>query len=665
MHPYLKKLVQNFDIDSSDKSALEPLLEQVSAYLNRLEKEVDLSGGEDVSRTEKDALLSSDMNIDRTEVDVLLSNKEHLEPQKLAERLQQLSSQYERQITQLAAVKLGLEDSLSLLNTTLDATNDGLVVFDKHHKVVAHNKLLTDFFGLTIEQVEHSFVGHNLKDVLQRTIYNDETLLELVRFTNENPSEKAQCLLHFRNGTYVECVSKPRFLDHRIVGRVWSLRDITDLKESEEQAKHQAYHDNLTGLPNRALLQEQMQRALKGAQHHDHKLAILFMDLDGFKYVNDTLGHDIGDLLLCHAAMRLKECISDIDLLARYGGDEFIVVMDEVESMQQVTELADHIIKSLESPFVIRGESLYMTTSIGISLFPNDGETAEGLVRDADMAMYHAKAKGRNNFQFFAKELAVLSSHRLSLRNKLKTALEESQFQLVYQPKVTTKESRIVGVEALIRWVLPDGQIIPPDEFISAAEDNGLILPISDWVFEEAIRQAKQWQDDAPSDFTVAINMSARQFQQPDLVENIVTLLNKYELPTRYIELEITESMVMEDVDSAIRILAQLQKLGIRIAIDDFGTGYSSLGYLKSLPIDCLKIDKSFVDELFESKADRALVSTIIYLSHVMGVQVVAEGVETEEALKLLDEMTCDIIQGYYFSKPVQADEISLMLKGI
>ncbi|GLQ33082.1 sensor domain-containing protein [Litoribrevibacter albus] len=651
MHPYLKKLVQNLNFSLSDHSQLESLLEQVSSYLSHLE-----------SLSSKD-LESHLAHSEQTPINLDQLENGSMAPEELVTLIKEQTQQYERQITQLAAVKLGLEDSLSLLNTTLDATNDGLVVFDKHHKVVAHNKLLADFFGISSEEVEQSFVGSRLKEMLKRQVHNYETLLELIRFTNQNPGEKAHGLLHFKNGTYVECVSKPRFLDHRIVGRVWSLRDITDLKQSEEQARHQAYHDDLTGLPNRALLQEQMQRALKGAQHHNHRIAILFMDLDGFKYVNDTLGHDFGDLLLCHAAMRLKDCIRDIDLLARYGGDEFIVMMDEVTSVRQVTDLADAIIKELERPFVIRGESLYMTTSIGISLYPNDGDVAEGLIRDADMAMYHAKAKGRNNYQFFAKELAVLSSHRLSLRNKLKTAIEEEQFSLVYQPKVTTKENRIVGVEALIRWTLPDGQVTPPNEFIPAAEDNGLILPISNWVFEEAIKQAKAWESSAPSYFTVAVNMSARQFQQPDLVESLMALLAKYELPARFLEIEITESMVMEDVESAIRVLARLRRLGIRIAIDDFGTGYSSLGYLKSLPIDCLKIDKRFVDELFKSKADRALVSTIIYLSHVMGVQVVAEGVETEEALKLLDDMTCDLIQGYYFSKPVQAEEIVQMLE--
>ncbi len=651
MHPYLKKLVQNLDVELSDKSQLEPLLEQVSAYLSHVE-----------SLSAEKLRQDPSASLDTPSFNLTSLDESNLNPEELVRLLKEQAQQYERQITQLAVVKLGLEDSLSLLNTTLDATNDGLIVFDKHHKVVAHNKLLTDFFSISSEQVEHAFVGHNLKAMLKRTVYNDETLLELIRFTNQNPGEKAHGLLHFKNGTYVECVSKPRFLDRRIVGRVWSLRDITDLKQSEEQARHQAYHDSLTGLPNRVLLQEQMHRALKGARHHQHRIAILFMDLDGFKYVNDTLGHDFGDLLLCHAAMRLKDCIRDIDLLARYGGDEFIVMMDEVRSIREVTDLADRIIKTLERPFIIRGESLYMTTSIGISLFPNDGDVPEGLIRDADMAMYHAKAKGRNNYQFFAKELAVLSSHRLSLRNKLKTAIEERQFSLVYQPKVTTKESRVVGVEALIRWIQPDGQVVPPDEFISAAEDNGLILPISDWVFEEAIKQAKAWEPVAPSYFTVAVNMSARQFQQPDLVENLMALLAKYHLPARFLEIEITESMVMDDVESAIRVLARLRKLGIRIAIDDFGTGYSSLGYLKSLPIDSLKIDKRFVDELFKSKADRALVSTIIYLSHVMGVQVVAEGVETEEALKLLDEMTCDLIQGYYFSKPISAEDIEQML---
>ncbi len=641
MHPYLKKLVQNYDLTRLDGLNVQQLLVQVSEYMESLETQ------------------------DHSNADASNVPSKSLSPEELSKALAAQAVQFERQLTQLAAVKLGLDDSLSLLNTTLDATNDGLIVFDNHHKVVAHNQLLTDFFGLTSDEVEDHFVGQFLKGLLKRTIHNGDKLLELIRFTNDNPSEKAQGLLHFKDGRYVECVSKPRFLGHRIVGRVWSLRDITDLKQSEEQAKHQAYHDTLTGLPNRALLQEQMERALASAHHHGHRIAILFMDLDGFKYVNDTLGHDVGDILLCHAAKRLNECIREIDLLARYGGDEFIIMMNEVHSMKDVTELADTIIKALERPFFIHSETLYITTSVGISVYPNDGNLPDGLIRDADMAMYHAKAKGRNNFQFFAKELAVLSSHRLSLRNKLKTAIEEKQFSLVYQPKVTTKGSRIVGVEALIRWVLPDGQIIPPDEFITAAEDNGLILPISDWVFEEAIRQASVWLADAPSDFTVAINMSARQFQKPDLVEKLVALLAKYQLPAKCIELEITESMVMDDVETVIRILAELRRLGIQIAIDDFGTGYSSLGYLKSLPIDCLKIDKTFVDELHDSKADRALVSTIIYLSHVMGVKVVAEGVETAEALQLLDEMTCDLIQGYYFSKPVSPDEISVMLRGM
>ncbi|GAA3943711.1 putative bifunctional diguanylate cyclase/phosphodiesterase [Litoribacillus peritrichatus] len=643
MHPYLKKLVQEYDLTKPDGLSVQQLLGQVSTYLEQLE-----------SRVSSDAVSQADSSC---------ADYKDMSPEELSKALTVQAAQFERQLTQLAAVKLGLDDSLSLLNTTLDATNDGLIVFDNNHQVVAHNQLLTDFFGLKSDEVEDAFVGHDLKDLLKNTIHNSEKLLELVRFTNIHPSEKVQGLLHFKDGRYVECVSKPRFLDHQIVGRVWSLRDISDLKQSEEQAKHQAYHDNLTGLPNRALLQEQMERALTSAHHHDHRIAILFMDLDGFKYVNDTLGHDVGDILLCLAANRLKECIRDIDLLARYGGDEFIVMMDEVHSMKDVTKLADKIIIALEQPFFIHSETLYITTSVGISVYPNDGAAADGLIRDADMAMYHAKAKGRNNYQFFAKELAVLSSHRLSLRNKLKTAIEEQQFSLVYQPKVTTKDSRMVGVEALIRWNLPDGSTIPPDEFISAAEDNGLILPISEWVFEEAIKQARSWMTCAPSDFTVAINMSARQFQKPDLVENLVALLAKFQLPARCIEIEITESMVMEDVEAAIRVLSQLRSLGIKIAIDDFGTGYSSLGYLKSLPIDCLKIDKSFVDEIHGSKADRALVSTIIYLSHVMGVQVVAEGVETQEALMLLDEMTCDLIQGYYFSKPVSADAITEMLR--
>lgn len=645
MHPYLKELLNKSDLSNANE--VEELFSHVSKYLENLEtKEEGATSLQSTSSSYQDNLALT----------------EKLAPEELARMLSEQARLYERQITQLAAVKLGLEDSLSLLNTTLDATNDGLIVFDIHHTVVAHNKLLADFFELRSEEVERVFIGRHLKDLLNRTIYNTQNLLDLIRFTNTNPGEKVQTVLHFKNGTYIDCVSKPRFLDHRIVGRVWSLRDITDLKKSEEQARHQAYHDTLTGLPNRALLQEQMGRALRAAEHHCYKVAILFMDLDGFKYVNDTLGHEVGDLLLCHAAMRLKDSTRDIDVLARYGGDEFIIMMDEVSSMKEVTALADEIIQVLEQPFVIRGETLYMTTSIGISVYPNDGETAEGLVRDADMAMYHAKAKGRNNYQFFARELAVLSSHRLSLRNKLKTAIEEQQFSLVYQPKVATNTSRIVGVEALIRWILPDGQVIPPNEFITAAEDNGLILLISDWVFEQAIQQAKAWMSVAPSDFTVAVNMSARQFQQPDLVEHLMTLLNKYDLPAKHLEIEITESMVMLDIEAAITVLAQLQRLGIRIAIDDFGTGYSSLGYLKSLPIDCLKIDKSFVDELFDSKADRALVSTIIYLSHVMGVQVVAEGVETAEALEVLDEMTCDLIQGYYFSKPVQSNAITEML---
>ena len=438
----------------------------------------------------------------------------------------------------------------------------------------------------------------------------------------------------------------------------------------EDKIRHQASHDLLTGLPNRLLFNDRLSLALASTHlNRGDMLAVVFLDLDGFKTINDTLGHAVGDLLLQGAARRITDCLRETDIVARWGGDEFTIMLSPVTSLEDVTKIAKRILGSLNVPFHFEGAetyhdtSLHIKASLGIALAPYDGEDAETLLKNADAAMYRAKQQGRNNYQLYTPALGAKALERLRLENKLYKALEREEFLLHYQPQVDLKTGQIVGMEALIRWQSPELGLIPPYQFIPLAEETGLICPIGEWVLRTACMQNLLWQSLGLPPIRIAVNLSGRQVQQPNLVKIVEQILAETELEPRYLELEITESIAMHDVEWTISVLQKLQDLGIHISMDDFGTGYSSLSYLKHFPLNTLKIDRSFIRDLMTDTHDAAIIKAVMALGHGLNLKVIAEGVETVEQLDFLYSVQCDGLQGYLFSPPVPVEAATEIVK--
>ncbi|SHK13299.1 diguanylate cyclase (GGDEF) domain-containing protein [Marinobacter antarcticus] len=433
---------------------------------------------------------------------------------------------------------------------------------------------------------------------------------------------------------------------------------------ANEQMSHMASHDYLTGLPNRSLLNDRMAQSMAFSQRHGKKVALMFMDLDHFKNINDSLGHSVGDKLLKSIAKRLKTCIRDSDTVCRQGGDEFVVLLNEIENINDAVVTAEKIIEAMGLPHFVSGHQLNVTFSIGISIYPDDGEDHETVARKADAAMYQAKEKGRNTYQMFIKEMEVRALARQSMEQELHCALEQNKFVLHYQPKVNLETGLITGVEALIRIRESDNQLVYPEHFISIAEDCGLILPVGRWVLREACRQAQEWLHAGFDIGQIAVNVSAREFHSQDFLAGVISVLNETGLDPRRLELEITESGLMKDTEQLMAILHGLKKLGVRIAIDDFGTGYSSLSYLARFPLDTLKIDQSFVHNLDDASRDteNAIISAVIAMSESLKHRVVAEGIETKQQLGFLKSKNCTEGQGYYFSRPVAAEDFTALM---
>ncbi|MEN6585950.1 MAG: EAL domain-containing protein [Sulfuricella sp.] len=440
--------------------------------------------------------------------------------------------------------------------------------------------------------------------------------------------------------------------------------DITERKAAESHVRHLAHHDALTDLPNRILFVERLNHAIVHAHRVEQKVAVMFLDLDRFKRINDTLGHTMGDRLLQTVGQRLAACMREDDTVARMGGDEFTVLIENVIDPGSLPTLAQKIIAELSRPVVLDGHELVVTTSIGISVYPDDSDQADALVKHADAAMYLAKEKGRNNFQFFTSEMNAHAFERMTMETWLRKALERQEFALHYQPQVDIGSHRIVGMEALLRWNQPDVGMIPPAQFIPVAEDTGLIVPIGEWVLLEACTQNQAWQDEGLPPLRVAVNMSGRQFRQKNLVEVISSILTKTGLKAEYLELEITESIAMVNADETVTKLHALKAMGIRISMDDFGTGHSSLSYLKQFPIDTLKIDKSFVQDLTRDSTDNTIAAAIATMARGLKMKIITEGVETEEQLTCLKGMQQGDVQGYYFSHPLPPDEFAALLRG-
>jgi len=439
--------------------------------------------------------------------------------------------------------------------------------------------------------------------------------------------------------------------------------DISEKKMSEERIYHLAHYDMLTGLPNRTSFHNEFESALLHAERHSRRVALLFLDLDQFKLINDAAGHPAGDELLTQVALRLKETVREEDIVARLGGDEFTVLLDDIQSVEDAGLVAEKILQQLGTPFRLAHSELVATASIGISLFPSDGLDAATLLKNADTAMYRAKEKGRNNFQFFTSEMNTRALERLSLEGALRTALNKNEFLLHYQPQVDMQSGEIIGLEALVRWQHPEQGLIPPGVFIPVAEDSGLIVPLGEWVLKEACIQHGRWLDEGLPQVSISVNLSGRQFVRQDLLGTVQRIIDETGIEPRCLELELTESTIMEHVDETIETLLALRKLGVHLSIDDFGTGYSSMAYLKRFTIDKLKIDRSFVRDLAIDSDDAAIVIATIAMAHALNLTVIAEGVETEQQLQFLKDNGCEQMQGYYFSRPLAADDATELLR--
>lgn len=436
------------------------------------------------------------------------------------------------------------------------------------------------------------------------------------------------------------------------------IADITDRKRAQQIIQYQAAHDSLTGLPNRTYLNDYLSLALSQAKRSEEMIAILFFDLDRFKLINDSLGHSTGDQLLRETCDRLKLKLRQGDLLARWGGDEFIMVLRQVKSPEQAVKVAQRVIQILEPPFDFEGHELHVSVSVGISLFPIDGNDIDTLIKNADTAMYRAKEKGRANCQLYKPKMHENTFQKLSLENRLRKAVENGELILYYQPLINTNINRMAGVESLLRWQHPTFGMLPPGQFIPLAEETGLIVPIGYWLLRTACLQSLEWQKAGYPTIRIGVNLSLRQFQQGDFVDRLAGMLQEIDFDPTQLDLELTESVVMENVDESICKLRKLRDLGIGLSVDDFGTGYSSLSYLKSLPIDNLKIDRSFVSDITNSVSDQAIAISIITLAKNLRLSVIAEGVETKAQMELLRSMECHMMQGYLFSRPVPAQEL-------
>ncbi|MHB1404918.1 MAG: putative bifunctional diguanylate cyclase/phosphodiesterase [Desulfitobacteriaceae bacterium] len=433
--------------------------------------------------------------------------------------------------------------------------------------------------------------------------------------------------------------------------------DIKEYKEDNESIKRMAYHDALTGLPNRYLFDDRLSVALEQARRYQHMLGVMFLDLDHFKCINDTLGHAVGDQFLQEVARRLQGCLREGDTVSRMGGDEFTVLLPEVISQNDAVKVAQRVIEALKQPFWMDDRELYITSSIGIAIHPKHGEDAETLLRLADVAMYQAKSAGRNNYKVFTPGMNAGTLERMDLECGLRHALERQELLLYYQPQLDVRTGKIVGAEALLRWQNPKWGLVLPLHFIPLAEENGLISSIGEWVLRTACAQNVMWQKSGYSSLRIAVNLSVRQFQQPNLVRLVADVLEETGLDPELLELEITESVAMQNVDFTSRKLKELKRMGVRIAIDDFGIGYSSLNYLKRLPITTLKIDKTFINDCTSNHEDAMIISAVVALAKSLQYKVIAEGVETHGQFAFLQKTNCDEVQGYLFGKPVPAED--------
>jgi len=550
------------------------------------------------------------------------------------------------------------EQGLRLSAKVFESNTEAIMITDADQKIVMTNQAFTEITGYQAEEV----MGQSPK-MLSSGRHGQEFYKAFWQSLNSQDMWRGEIWNKRKNGVvFPEWVTITVLRDEQsgaITHYVAVYLDITERKQEEERINYLANYDVLTGLPNRYLLADRLEQALSFAQRNQAKIAVMFIDLDHFKNINDSLGHDVGDALLKQVAERFKDCLRRSDTIARQGGDEFVAVLTEFNSADEVIFVAEKMIASLQEKFTLGEYQLSITPSIGVGIYPEDGTTTVELLRNADLAMYRAKDSGRNSFQFYAPEMNVKAVERLKLETGLRVAIAQQQLMVYYQPKVNLLSGEMAGMEALLRWQHPEMGFISPELFIPVAEESGLINEIGDWVLRQACLQARLWQAQGYDIVPIAVNLSARQLKQGNFTERVMTILRDAGLEACYLELEITESMLMDMGKTGIAVMEQLHEAGIALALDDFGTGYSSLSRLKNLPLDRLKIDRSFVRDIVTDPDDASIVSATAVLAHAMGLRVTAEGVETQAQLEFIKSLECEEYQGYLFSRPVPAAEVS------
>ena len=549
---------------------------------------------------------------------------------------------------------------------TLKCIGDAVVCTDISGNITFLNSVAEKMTGWSLPEA----AGHPMAEVF-RTLNSTsaeptETTAELAILQIRAVHLPPTCILIRRDGLEIpieDSIAPIHDRQGEAIGAVIVFRDVSVAQAMAQQITHSAEHDFLTGLPNRMLLNDRISQAIAAARRHSTQVAVLFLDLDGFKHINDSLGHPIGDKLLQSIAQRLTSCVRGTDTVSRQGGDEFVVLLSDITQPEQAAKMAGRMLRTVAEPHSVEHHDLHVSTSIGVSVYPDDGLNAETLIKNADTAMYQAKENGRQSYQFFKPAMNARAVERQSLEESLRRALARREFSLHYQPKISMKTGVITGAEALIRWNHPTRGSVSPAQFIPIAEDCGLIVPIGRWVLRQACEQAQKWLDAGLPATTMAVNVSAMEFRDEDFLRGLFAILQETRLEPQALELELTESVLMKRVESTAAILQSLRKRGVQVAVDDFGTGYSSLSYLRKFPIDALKIDQSFVRQIASDEDDEAIVTAVISMARSLKLRVVAEGVETVKELEFLKAHHCDEAQGYFFGRPVPAGQFATLLQ--
>ncbi len=548
-------------------------------------------------------------------------------------------------------------------NATLKAIGDAVIATDQHGNIEFMNPAAEKMLGCTLSAAKHRPFSDICKLVERE---NGESTKNQLVCNGDRHSETCTIKNCQQQEFAVRISCSPLFSENGLpAGAVYALSDLTEIININRKIAFIAAHDSLTGLPNRMLLQDRMGQAINSATRDSLNFAVLFIDLDGFKKINDGMGHACGDMLLQEVARRLQQWVRQSDTISRWGGDEFIILLENMSVPTDAAEVAIKIIECLSRSILINNQEVFITPSIGISLFPEDGLKTDVLLAKADAAMYSIKKNERNNFCFYSQDLEFLAKERLVMENELHHAIQRDEFEIFYQPQVNLESGCLTGAEALIRWRHPEKGLVTPDQFIPLAEETGLILPIGEWIVKTVCQQLKCWREMGLPSIKVAINLSPHQFLQKNLVNTITREIESNGVSTQLIQVEITESMIIQNIERVIHVLDELKSAGISIAVDDFGTGYSSLEYLKRFPIDKLKIDKSFVGSVLNNNDDASIVQAVIALGHNMNMQIIAEGVETQEQVDFLQDRKCDFAQGYFFGKPVTAEDMTGLIEAL